>query len=62
MQILWLINNLKEGNGFVAQRVQIVTYSAVCVLYGRAVIKDHGRTGEGIPIGQILTPKDILCS
>jgi hypothetical protein len=62
MRTDWLIDNTKESRGFIAQRVQIVTYSAICCLYGKAMIINHGQTDEGIPIGQILTPYDYyLC-
>jgi hypothetical protein len=59
MYIDWLINNTKTGRGFISQRTILPTYSAICQLYGMAVIHNHGRTDEGIPIGQILTPQDI---
>ena len=60
MNIDWLLKNSKESNGFVASRVVMVTYQAICIMFGTAFIKDHGRTIEGISIGQILTPTDVL--
>ena len=59
MNIDWLMNNSKNSRGFVASRVVIVTYSAICQIFGTAMIKNHGKTGEGINIGQVLLPVDF---
>ena len=59
MYIDWLVDNSKNSRGFVAQRVQIVTYAAICQLFGTAAIKNYGKTDEGVYIGQILTPMNV---
>jgi len=59
MYIDWLINNTVESRGFISRRVHLVTYSAICTLYGSSFIMDHGRTCNGITIGRILKPTDL---
>ncbi len=59
MRADWLILNAMYSDGFVAARVFLVTYIAVLKCYGTAYTKDHGRTQEGIPIGQVLTPEMV---
>lgn len=56
MNIDWLIHNSIESNGFVAKRVHLVTYNAICIIYGMCSAINHGKTKNGLHIGQILTP------
>lgn len=59
MKADWLIKNAGESRGFISQRVRIVTYHAIFLLFGKSIIKDHGRTDEGVPICQILAPLQL---
>jgi hypothetical protein len=60
MQVDWLIRNTDIGRGFIASRVQIVTYTAIYQVYGGAYVFSAGRTVNGIDIGKILKPSDIV--
>jgi hypothetical protein len=59
MNIDWLIDNSKNSRGFISQRTVFQTYAAICQTFGTAMIKNHGRTEEGISIGQVLSPVDF---